>query len=345
MAASAAHVKKSKALVLSIPTADQGPRGVPLVISTVDAPGSISGTVNFDCNYDCKGDSIIIHYTARAVTQWREVFIFVSESYRGTLLHDEQIIHMELRHPREGIVQAGQYSCSFHFPIDASTMPSSYYSIYDSMVYSVRVTLVRRSPSMNVSRYKAICVVNSILPRPQMPFANTPMAMTRFKGTLNKVAPYVCVIPSDILYLGQPTPVSIKFMPAEFPVRVVSAVIKLKQYTKLSLSDVGAKKSYKSTVLATRLKNEWPVAEAHKSWQRTVVVHLPGASKLTPSFDSAMVTKTHILKLIMVVRMGENGTKHKMRVEMPVTITGPRPPGELYPSFDLNRCLTWENRI
>ncbi|KAI1308936.1 hypothetical protein EDD11_004145 [Mortierella claussenii] len=224
-------------------------------------------------------------------------------------------------------------------------MPSSYYSFFDSMVYSVRVTLVRNFPSTNVSRYQAICVVNSILPRPRMPFANTPVAMTRFEGTLNKIVPYVCVIPSDILYLGQQTPVSIKVMPAEFPVRVVSAVIKLKQYTKLVLQDVDAKKSYKTTVLAIRLKNEWPVAEAHKSWQRTIVVPLPGAPKLTPSFVSAMVTKTHILKLIMVVRMGEKGAKHKMRVEMPVTITGPRPPGEPYPSFDLNRYLTWENRI
>lgn len=230
-------------------------------------------------------------------------------------MHDEQILHMKLSHPKEGIVQAARYSYSFDFPIDASTMPPSYFTRFDSMVYSVRVTLVRSFPSTNLFRHQAICVVNSILPRPQMPFANTPMAMTRFEGTLDKIVPYVCVIPSNILYLGQQTPVSIKVMPAAFPVRVVSAVIKLKQYTKLTLTELDAKKSYKTTVLAIPLKNEWPVAEAHKSWQRTIVVLLPEALKLTPSFVSAMVTKTHILKLIMVVRMGENGAKHKLRVE------------------------------
>ncbi|ORZ15430.1 hypothetical protein BCR41DRAFT_63055 [Lobosporangium transversale] len=167
--------------------------------------------------------------------------------------------------------------------------------------------------------------------------SNTPVTMTRFNGTLKDVVPYVCVVPSNVLYLQQLVPVTIKIMPTEHPVSVVSAVIKLKQYTRLQVS--GGTKSDSKELMSFPVTDEWPVPEARKGWQRTIVVSLPGVPQVTPTFGSDMITKTHMLKLIMQVRMGARGEKHELRVEMPVIITGPRPPGEPYPSFDLNRYL------
>lgn len=57
---------KLKSLVLSIPTLETGPGGIPLFIGALDAPTKIAGTVNFSSNYNCKGDVIHVRYKAKA---------------------------------------------------------------------------------------------------------------------------------------------------------------------------------------------------------------------------------------------------------------------------------------
>ncbi|KAF9977307.1 hypothetical protein BGZ65_007463 [Modicella reniformis] len=137
--------------------------------------------------------------------------------------------------------------------------------------------------------------------------------MTRYNGTLKNIVNYICAIPSDILYLTQQALITFKILPSSFTVRVVSAVIKLKQYTRLDVRS-GSKSDTKE-LLHVLLKDGWPVPEAHKSWQRTIVVPFPGAPELTPMIRTEMITKTHKLKLIMQVKVGPRNDKHELRVE------------------------------
>ncbi|KAF8934991.1 hypothetical protein BGZ58_005311 [Dissophora ornata] len=334
---------KSKALTLSIPTPGKGPNNVPLFIGAVDAPARIKGMVNFNCNYDCKGNDIYINYIAVAEAKWSRRSGNRTYTYRGRQVFNEQNLRMALPHPSTGTVQAGQYAYSFDFPVDAKTTPSSFKGLYSWMTYRVRVTLVRSFPSLNVVREQTVWVLNSLIPRPERPLADTPVSMTQFSGVLMKTVPYICVIPSVLLYLGQQVPVTIKVQAASSPIFVQSAVIKLKQYSTLRVRS--GTKTGKKELLNVPLDGGWPQAEVHKAWQRTVIVTLPGAPQLTPTVASTMITKVHKLKLIMQVRMGQHGQREELRIEMPVVITGPRPPGEPYPSFDMPRYLASVNTI
>ncbi|KAF9354403.1 hypothetical protein BGX26_007774 [Mortierella sp. AD094] len=335
--------ENSKELKLSIPTPGKGPGGVPLVVGAFDAPGMIKGAVSFECNYDCKGSDIIIRYTALAEVRWTTRSNNKTTHYRGRHLYDEKILQMALPHPQEGKVSAGKYLCPFNFPVDAMNIPSSFVGTYAWMTYKVQATLVRKFPSVNLVREQIVWVLSSALPRPERPLVDTPTQMTRYNGVLMKIVPYICVIPSNVIYLGQQVPITIKILPAESPVQVVSGVVKLKQYTTLNVK--GGEKSDKKDLLNITLKDGWPQAEARQSWQRTIVVPFPGAPQATPSISSSMVTKSHKLKLILDAKIGKNGHKSQLRVEMPVKITGPRPAGEPYPSFDLHRYLACADKI
>ncbi|KAF9983240.1 hypothetical protein BGZ75_005301 [Mortierella antarctica] len=328
---------KSKALVLSIPTLGKGPGGMPLFVGACDAPTKIAGTVKFFSNYNCKGDTIRIRYKAKAKVAWSKRSGNKTTHYRGELLFDEADQEMALPMAKEGVVLAGRYECPFEFPVDPSVMPCSSRGTYGSVTYTVVATLVRGFPSTNVVREQTVWVLNSCLPRPQRPLPDAPMSATRFNGTFANNVPYICAIPSKVLYLGQQVPITLKVLPHQFPVQVASAVIKLKQYTTLSVKT--GRKIDSKDILNIIVNDGWPMARARESWKRTVVVPLPGAPELTPTVNTAILEKSHKLKLIMQVRVGNSGSR-EMRVEMPVIITGPRPAGEPYPSFDLSQYLS-----
>ncbi|KAF9960968.1 hypothetical protein BGZ72_005271 [Mortierella alpina] len=329
--------EKSKTLALSIPTLGKGPGGVPLFIGTWDAPTKIAGTVHFSSNYNCKGDTIRIRYKAKAKVAWSTRSGNTTTHYRGKLLFDEADQEMKLPSVKGGVVLAGQYACAFEFPVDPSVMPCSSTGKYGSVIYTVSATLVRSFPSTNIVREQSVWVLNSILPRPQRPLPDAPVAVTQFKGTFSNNVPYVCAIPSKVLYLGQQVPITLKVLPQQWPVQVVSASFKLKQYTTLSVKT--GRKIDSKDIFNIAVNDGWPMARARESWKRTVVIPFPGAPELTPTVDTAILEKSHKLKLIMQIKVGDSGSR-EMRVEMPVVITGPRPAAEPYPSFDLNQYLT-----
>ncbi|KAF9364318.1 hypothetical protein BGX34_001904 [Mortierella sp. NVP85] len=336
-------VKKTKTMTLSIPTAGKGPNGEPLFFGAVDAPARIMGTVTFSSNYECKGNDIYIQYTAMAVAKWSRRSGKRTYYYEGRQPYDEKTIQLVLPHPKPGAVQAGEYSCPFDFPVDAQNMPSSFRGRYAWMSYKVKAVLVRNFPSTNVVREHEVWVLNTLLPRPEMPIPNAPMPMTRYSGNLKDMVDYICVIPSTMLFLTQQVPITFKVMPSAHQVQVISAVVKLKQYTQLVVRT--ASKTDKKELINIPLKDGWPVPEPNQSWQRTVVVPFPGAPQLTPTIQTPMITKIHILKLIMQVKLSPRNDKHEIRIEMPVAITAPRPPGEPYPAFDLNHHLSRLDRI
>ncbi|KAF9561749.1 hypothetical protein EC968_005606 [Mortierella alpina] len=303
---------KSKTLVLSTPTPQKGPDGMPLFIGAWDAPTKIRGTVNFCSNYNCKGDKIRIRYQSKAKVEWSKRHDDQTIHYRGKLVFADAVQEIKLPMAKEGVVLAGQYACPFEFAVDPTVMPCSSRGTYGSITYTVVATLVRSFPSTNLVREQTVWVLNSCLPRPQRPLPDGPMSMTQFKGTFANNVPYVCVIPSRILYLGQQVPITLKVLPHPFPVQVVQAVVKLKQYTTLSVRT--AHKIDSKDILNIVIHDGWPMARAKESWKRTVVIPLPGAPVLTPTVNTAILEKSHKLKLIMQMRVG-NGGSREMRVE------------------------------
>ncbi|KAG0303561.1 hypothetical protein BGZ98_006539 [Dissophora globulifera] len=341
--------KKQKNLELSIPTALKGPGDVPLYISTVDAPAVINGVVHFTCNYDCKGGDIFIQYTAIAEAQWQTRRGTHILRHEGKKILADKTLQMTLPHPKEGVIQAGEYGYPFQFPIaerimpsSFKAMPSSFKSTYAWVIYKIKVTLIRSFPSTNVTREQVIWVIHSVLPPPKPTLPDAPVIRTVFQGMLADTVPYVCVIPSDVVYMGQSVPITIKIMPSEFPVLVETAVIKMKEYTTLWVG--GSDKPDKKEILTIPLNDGWPFADP-KGWQRTATVTIPEAPAITTTVNARMITKLYALKLIMQVKMGPNRDKKELRVDMPVFITGPRPPGDPYPSFDLDHYMASMNFI
>lgn len=233
---------------------------------------------------------------------------------------------MVLPHPKPGVVKAGEYACSFDFPVDAQSMPSSFKGTYAWMTYRVRAILVRKFPSTNVVRDQTVWILNTILPPPERPLVDGPVPMTRYSGNLKNLVDWICVIPSNILYLSQQVPITIKILPSSVPVHVASAVIKLKQYTNLVVRS-GSKSDTKE-LFAVSLKDGWPEPEINKSWQRTIVVSLPGSPQVTPTMKTPMISKIHNLKLIMQVKLGSRNEKHELRIE-----------SKSEPPFDCSDCL------
>ncbi|KAF9125034.1 hypothetical protein BGW39_007732 [Mortierella sp. 14UC] len=151
----------------------------------------------------------------------------------------------------------------------------------------------------------------------------------------NDVLPVTCSIsPTNVLYQGQVVPLTIQVDPflensthKGQKLTVVSAVIKLKQYTIVrDPRMLNKRRRDKKAVVVLPVMDGWPVTS--EGFERVVMVTLPGAKQLAASIDSVPVTKTHILKLIMMVRtslMGEELEVKELRVEMDVKVTSPRP--------------------
>ncbi|KAG0032375.1 hypothetical protein BGZ82_006570 [Podila clonocystis] len=339
---------KEKTLTIQINSMGTGPNGVPLLFGAANQPAVISGNVLFENNYEAKGDDITIEYSAIAAVHWTTKSTSTTYSngkattrttthhHRAQKVYDEKAFKMALGHSKPGKITAGKYSAAVNVAINPS-FPSSSIGTYGWMTYKVVATLHRKFPSTNVVRESVVWVLNTCLPRPE---PGLPVSMSRFNGTFDKVVPYVCVIPSEVLYLAQKVPVTFKAFPTlnnGGSLTVVSAIVKLKQYT--SLKAGFETKQDSKDVMNIAMNDGWPVPVHGQPWQRTIVVPLPSAPTLSPTTNADCYVKTHKLKLIMQVRIG-NGSKKELRVEMPVVITGPRPPGEHVPSFDLNRYLS-----
>ncbi|KAG0262199.1 hypothetical protein BG011_000250 [Mortierella polycephala] len=243
---------------------------------------------------------------------------------------------MDLSSSKPGTVLAGEYACTFEFPIHPQKMPSSSIGTHGSVTYKVRATLHRGFPSTNVVREQIVWVMNSRLPPPGKLLLDSPVNMKQLNAKFLDKVPYICVIPSDVLFLGQQVPITIKVQATEHRVQVVRATIQLREYTTLIIES--DRKHDSKGILNIELNDGWPLTEAHQSWKRSIVVPFPGAPQLTPTLKSTIIEKSHKLRLIMTVKMDSNST-NEHKVEIPIIITGPRPPGEPYPMFDLARYL------
>ncbi|GJJ75662.1 hypothetical protein EMPS_08020 [Entomortierella parvispora] len=250
--------QKTKSLVLSIHTPSTGPFGLPLITGTAEAPAVIRGTVNFASSYDCKGDDITIHFTAQAQVKWSKKRGNTTYNYHGRHMFQERSFQVQLTHPKVGTVAAGNYTSSFEIPIHPDT-PCSSKGTYGWMTYKIKAILVRSFPSLNMVHEQKIWVMTSLLPKPQRPLIDSPLTMSRFNGTFLNRVPYICVIPSEVLYLGQQVPVTFKCSGvSNTHLQIVSANIKLKQYTTLTVKT--DRKIDSRDILNLRVDDGWPHA-------------------------------------------------------------------------------------
>ncbi|KAF9585225.1 hypothetical protein BGW38_003316 [Lunasporangiospora selenospora] len=347
--AQAQVAEKGKELKLVFVSHGQWAKGEPVFIGSFDKPAIIRGQVQFSSNYECKGNDIRLHYKAQAQVKWTERRNNKRITYHGKHLYAEEDSEIALSHSKPGKINPGAYASSFEFIVDPQT-PSTIMGTYGWMVYKVKATLVRPFPSLNIVREQKVVVLNSCIPPPQPPLPDVPMTMCQHRNIFQKTVPFYCAIPSNVIHVGQQVPITLKINPgvhidplASNPtIQVRSAVIKLKQYTNLSVR--GGTKNSTKDIIAAPINDGWP-APSQGNWQRTVLVTLPDAPTLSPTMVSSMMSKTHKLKLIAQVQMGYSGTGEftgstkELRVEMDVTITGPRPAGDQYPVLDLQRYM------
>ncbi|KAF8926193.1 hypothetical protein BGZ52_005944 [Haplosporangium bisporale] len=338
-----------------------GPNDTPHLFGAPNQPAVLSGSVLFENNYEAKGNDISIKYAAVASVYWNTESSSsttnsdgttsssptssspTSHSHRDQKVYDERAFMMTIAHTKPGKISPGKYCTAINFTIDPSWPSSSIGVRRDCwMTYKVVATLHRKCPSRNVVRESTIWVFNTCLNRPG---PNLPISLNRFNGTFDKVVPYICAIPSEALHFAQKVPVTFKAFPTLVygePMTVLSATVKLKQYTYLKAGIETRRDS--RDVMNIAMNDGWPVPIPEQPWQRTMVVTLPTAPILTPTTHAECYIVTHKLKLIMQVMVGR-GSKQELRIEMPVKITPPRPPGDLIPSFDLSRYLSCVNSL
>ncbi|KAG0379899.1 hypothetical protein BGX24_011141 [Mortierella sp. AD032] len=201
--------------------------------------------------------------------------------------------------------------------------------------YRFKAFMQRDFPFRNMAVKQLVWVYSSSLRAGQHELAQEADLARIYKQVVwSDILPVTCSLPStSVLYQGQVVPLTVRIDPfLENSIHkgqeliVMSALVKLKQYTTLrDPSKLGNTQKEKKEVIVLPVMEGWPVTS--QGFERIVNIELPGARKLAASIDSVPVTKTHTLKLIMMIRtplIGEKEAK-ELRVEMGVTITSPRP--------------------
>ncbi|KAG0237948.1 hypothetical protein BGW42_008048 [Actinomortierella wolfii] len=153
-------------------------------------------------------------------------------------------------------------------------------------------------------------------------------------GIWENCLPYNCSLPSQKVALGSLVPMTIRFDPFlqdsglyGQELVVVSAIVKLKQYTYLWHKRDTYRE--KKEALTLEVNGEWP--SGSHGWERTILVPITPAPSLSPTTFTKPMRKTHKLKLIMKIRTNTQSDKEakEFRVEMDIIVSAPRPPHEL----------------
>lgn len=126
-----------------------------------------------------------------------------------------------------------------------------------------------------------------------------------YSSVWNSYLPFICSLPSENIPLGQVVPLTIRFDPF-LPssghygqeLVIISAIVKLKQYTRLwHRWNV---KTETKEVLTLPVNHGWQ--QSANGMQRTILVDIPHAPRLSCTTYTRPVQKTHMMKLIMRVK-------------------------------------------
>lgn len=316
----------------------------------------IKGHVEFRTVKETKGGDINFTFEARVQAKWTgntnssprnsrtqdSVLMFSSQHFRRwltllliTILHplteqhgkatisydhlkklQEKSWEIKLNRNNPKTISPGVTRFDFDVQLDPG-LPSSIEGSRGWFHYRFKAHIKRSFPHRDMAAKELVWVYSSSLRAGQQ---HDPKI---YKHLWNDILPVTCTLPSDIFYQGQAVPLTVQFEPFldnsihhGQELVVVSAFIKLKQYTKLTDPKIfGKERNDKKTVFTLPVTEDWP--QTNQGFTKTIMVELPGAKQLACAIESGPVTKRHTLKLIMQVRTNMSSEKEakELRVE------------------------------
>ncbi|KAF9968578.1 hypothetical protein BGZ70_002103 [Mortierella alpina] len=317
---------RNKSLTIVIHTPYRGPGNLPAVYVMPEESGVIRGYVQFQSTEDIQGGNLDLAFRVKSEARWSRQRGEGRHVYHSKQVLQRQAWNIPIHHSRHGVVAAGTTRFDFEAFLDPHC-PSSIQGRRGWLNYRFRATLHRSLFRRNLVIRQDVWVFSSRLPissdMDPCPHVHT--------GIWQSYLPFTVSIPSENIHLGQRLPMTVQFEPF---VRasglygqelvIISAVVKLKQYTRLwHRRNV---KNETKEVLNVPVHYGWP--QTAQGLQRTLWVDIPHAPRLSCTTYTQPVRKTHRLKIIMSVKtaaMTDRDAK-ELRVEMGVNVTGPRPP-------------------
>ncbi|KAF9207957.1 hypothetical protein BGZ49_010153 [Haplosporangium sp. Z 27] len=335
---------QGKSLKVVILTPFRGPGNLPAVYATPENPGKICGYVEFECTDEIKGGDLDLVFRIKSEARWVRNYGQTTVVYHSKQILQRESWKIPVTHPRPGVISAGKIRYDFEVVFNPQT-PSSIVARRGWLNYRFTATLHRRFPRSNIVFKQDVWTFRTCLPAPSIEYLPDPHV---YSGVWESHLPFTCSTPSKNIALGQTLPLTLQFDPflrssGHFGQKlvVVSATIKLKQYTRLwHRWNV---KTETKEVLTVAVNDGWP--QTADGMQRTIQVSIPSAPRLSCTTITRPVQKSHLLKVIMRVKTQSMTDKEarELRVEMEVNVTGPRPPTDV-PAEELPPySATWDN--
>lgn len=220
-----------------------------------------------------------------------------------------------IKHESPGIISPGTIRFDFEEILNKHTL-SSIHGQRSWLSYRFAATLHRGFLQRNMVFTQDVWVFNTCIPSPRHGYQPTPHV---FAGVWESHLPFTCSIPNENIMLGETVPLTIQFRSfisssglVGQELVIVNAVIKMKQYTRLWHKwDV---KNEKKVVVEMPVKSWTPGKDG---MQRTIMVSVPSAPRLSCTTITQPVRKTHCLKLIMRVKTASMSDKQakELRIE------------------------------
>ncbi|KAF9153767.1 hypothetical protein BG015_002689 [Linnemannia schmuckeri] len=283
----------SKSITIRFHTQEHGPEGQPLYYHTPEEPAEEHG-----------GSHISFHHITRL---------------------QEQTWEVKLNRINK-VISPGITRYEFEVQLDPG-LPPTIEGRRGWFHYRFKAHMPRDFPFRNMAVKQLVWVYSTSLWELEL------QAPKVYKQVWNDILPVTCTLPSGVLYQGQIVPLTIRIDPflennihKNQELIITNAVVKMKEYTILREPRMlDKKRCEKKIVFVLPVMEGWPLTS--QGFERTVMVELPGVRELAASIETVPVTKSHRLKLIMMVRAGSMGEKEakELRVNMDIRITSPRP--------------------
>ncbi|KAK5828712.1 hypothetical protein F5H01DRAFT_8641 [Linnemannia elongata] len=322
---------KKKSLQVVILTPFRGPGNLPAIYGTPEEPPKIRGYVELITTEDIKAGDLDLYFRAKSYARWARHYGESTVVYKSKEVLQKNFHQIPIKHEHPGVISPGTIRFDFEEVLNKHT-PSSIHGQRNWLNYRFAATLHRGFLQRNMTFKQDVWVFNTCIPSPQSGYLPTPHV---FAGVWESHLPFTCSIPNENIQLGKAVPLTIQFRPfvpssglVGQELVVVDAIVKMKQYTRLWHK--WNVKNEKKVVVEMPVNQGW--ATGKDGMQRTIMVNVPFAPRLSCTTITEPVRKTHCLKLIMRLKTASMSDRHakELRIEMPVHITGPRPP-TVYP--------------
>ncbi|KAF9111222.1 hypothetical protein BGX27_005224 [Mortierella sp. AM989] len=306
--------EKEKKLELEVLNGEAtGPDGSYLYYGVPEGITVIRGKVRFRTNYECKREGIQYKFFGMSSCSFSDG----EDTVSGKMTLFERVWFMDVKRPtKQHKISPGQYEEFFevHLP---GTLPSTILDKHARISYVIEARLVRKW-SLDVILTKEIWFQSTTLSSPfaagNLPYSlASPTTSTTF-GCWRNALPCSMTLPSQVLYMGQAVPITIRldqFLPSSKMVgkgfKMLRPRLRLKQYQTLTSSSGNTSTSrYKANVVDIGL-DHWPTQEVSQ-FQDTIIMRLPMMPVLSPSTDTDVYKIRHSINLILgVIVKGYSG--------------------------------------